>query len=349
MKYRLLIGVLTAAVCVGCGNPAEQMLQVDANQGKMALAMKGSGKDLQDRYIISEHRTPKLSDGTVLDVWILIASAKATDLTEGQPRGTVLLIHDIGKSKASMLGLGQELSRVGYDVVLPDLRAHGRTGGKYFTYGAKEKTDLAALMDQLLRERTVDSNVYVFGRGIGGSIAIGYASIHPKCLGVIAQHPYAGPRPVLKKRPQFVLMSDNKLSEVMEDGAKLGGFKLEETSAIQAARRLKCPLLILSQSNVFTSDVDSQAILDAANSPKLKQNIASMEYALKPSVYLADKIDAFITERIEIPGRTEVGAERDAPKPHSGSTGSSDDPPPPHAVRPSPADSAEKMTPPVYD
>ncbi|HDZ21705.1 hypothetical protein LCGC14_0284660 [marine sediment metagenome] len=347
MKYCLLIGVLTAAMCVGCGDPAEQMLQVDANQGKMALAMKGSGKDLQDRYIISEHRTPKLSDGTVLDVWILIASAKATDLTEGQPRGTVLLIHDIGKSKASMLGLGQELSRVGYDVVLPDLRAHGRTSGKYFTYGAKEKTDLAALMDQLLRERTVDSNVYAFGRGMGGSIAIGYASIHPKCKGVIAQHPYAGPRPVLKKRPQFVLMSNDELSEVMEDGAKLGGFKLEETSTIQAARRLKCPLLILSQSNVFSSDVDSQAILDATNSPKLKENIASMEYALKPSVYLADKIDAFITGRIEIPGRTVIGVERDAPEP--GSTGASDEPPPPHTVRPAPADSADKMTPPVYD
>ena len=300
--------VLALLVCVGCGQDyrAKKMVQVDTTEGKMDLMWSGSPDHLVDRGVINLHRPYEISgEGVTIDVWVILASPDVTSLAGGKSRGTVLLIHGFRQSKSSMMTLASQLSDTGYDVVLPDLRRHGRSTGDYFTYGAKEKTDLAAILDKLIEDGTVDERLYVYGRRLGGSVAIQFAAIHPKCLGVVALLPHAGPASVLADDPDFWTLSSTQMQATLAAGAKLADFELTEADTILAARRLKCPLMILYRSNPMKpqAENDSKAIFEAAGSAKVLEPIDTADYMFQPDTYVAERIDAFISQRI--PGMTD--------------------------------------------
>ncbi|MHC4563854.1 MAG: alpha/beta hydrolase [Planctomycetota bacterium] len=310
MRPYLLIGLLAAVALTGCTQEhyVSSMLKVNANPGKTAMMMTGSDQTLLDRGTITTNPQFTLADGADIHVWVILAAPEYTSSTGGQPKGTVLMIHDIGDSRASLMKTAKELVKVGYDLVLPDLRTHGRSTGEYFTYGAKEKQDMKVIMDQLLRERTVNSNVFAFGEGLGGSIAIGYAAIDPNCQGVIALRPHASPRSTLKKSLTFKFMKDEQLTDVMQDAARRGRFDLAETSAIQSARRLACPLLVMAKADTLLSkDTDSKDIYEAAGGPKHTVTIGGTTYLFSRSIYVAEQIDQFITGGMNVPGRESVG------------------------------------------
>ena len=253
------------------------------------------------RGVINLHRPYEISgEGVTIDVWVMLASPDVTSLAGGKSRGTILLIHGFRQSKSSMMTLASQLSDTGYDVVLPDLRRHGRSTGQYFTYGAREKTDLAAVMGRLIDDGTVNENLYVYGRRMGGSVAIQFAAIHPKCLGVIALLPHAGPASVLADDPDFWTLSNSQMQSTMEAGARLADFELAEADTIAAARRLNCPLMILYRSNPMKpqAENDSKAIFEAAGSAKLLEEIDTADYMFQPDTYVAERIDAFISRRI---------------------------------------------------
>jgi len=42
-----------------------------------------------------------------------------------------VLLHGEEQCKANYLGMGKNLAKMGYDVVLIDLRSHGKSTGKY--------------------------------------------------------------------------------------------------------------------------------------------------------------------------------------------------------------------------
>jgi pimeloyl-ACP methyl ester carboxylesterase len=284
------------------------MLNVNANPGKTAMMMTGSDQRLLDKGTITTNPQFTLADGTDIHVWVMLAAADYTVSTGGQPKGSVLMVHDIGDSRASLLKIAKELATVGYDVVLTDLRTHGRSTGEYFTYGAKEKQDLKVIMDQLLRDNTVNPNVFAFGEGLGGSIAIGYAAIDPNCQGVIALQPHASPRSTLKKSMTYKFVKDEQLSNVMHDAARKGRFDLAETSAVQSARRLTCPLLVMAKADSWLSkDTDSKDIYEAASGPKHMVTIGGMTYMFSRTIYVAEQIDQFITGGMNVPGRDSVG------------------------------------------
>src|SRR5262249_52997339 len=53
----------------------------------------------------------------------------------------VLLVHGIGFNRGSMKGFVPLFANHGYQVLLPDDRAHGNSGGAVITYGLLEKYD----------------------------------------------------------------------------------------------------------------------------------------------------------------------------------------------------------------
>lgn len=69
--------------------------------------------------------------------------------------------------------LANDLIGLGYDVLVPDQRAHGRSGGKYCTYGIKESEDLLAWI-ALTREEGY-KKVIIYGVSMGGA-SVAYAS-----------------------------------------------------------------------------------------------------------------------------------------------------------------------------
>lgn len=84
---------------------------------------------------------------------------------------SILFLHGISGCKAFYLPTARTYSKLGYDCILMDGRAHGESGGEFCTFGEKEKFDISAILDTVL---AIDSTqkVGIWGNSLGGAIAL---------------------------------------------------------------------------------------------------------------------------------------------------------------------------------
>ncbi|MFP4052450.1 MAG: alpha/beta hydrolase [Phycisphaerae bacterium] len=293
MTLRGMLGILAllAVALTGCGQQhyVNEIIRPDTGFGQPLLLLTGSGEHLVKSGHISAHRQMNMPDGTMIDVWVLKAQ------TEGQPKGTYLLLHGLRMSKAYHLGAAKMLSTRGYDVVLPDLRAHGRSGGKYTTYGYHEKLDVKTVMDRLLEEGMVHTPFYAFGETLGATTAIQWAAIDDRVKAVAADAPYRDFSTQAIRTLVFTApaMSQEDIRDVIERAEKAGDFQAEQTSSVKSVRELDIPLLLMNgflNTSVPTNHVE--AIRDAAGGPvKMKVKIID-----RTPGWLVEQLDKLATE-----------------------------------------------------
>ena len=269
-RYLSLFLFLLAFAAGGCQDDryARQLVQFDTCYGKVSQTLTGTPEQLIAQKRIDLHRRLTMSDKTIIDAWVIKAVPQAKSAT---PLGTVVVLHGLLDSKASYLSLGQRLSKIGYDVILIDLRAHGASTGQYVTYGATEKNDVKAVVYAMLKEGAVHPPVYAFGVSLGGATAIQYAAIDPQCKAVFAIAPYKDARSVTKCMMALSnpLMSNAEFESALAQAGKLAHFDPLQASSVEAAKRLNCPLLLVHGALDGIVPVDhSQAIYDAAKAPK---------------------------------------------------------------------------------
>jgi len=263
-----IVAIAAAAGACGCGTggtfAAMQLIEPPTEAGKGLLRLTGSPEWLIKQGRIDAHRRIKAGDGADMDVWII----KARPAKEAAKIGaTALVIHSMTTNKAWFLSLGEDLARAGWDVVLPDLRAHGASGGTYVTWGALEKYDMKEIVGALIDEGLISPRIYALGGSLGGCVAVQYAAIDPRCEGVMALAPPTGRRGAAK------LMWPVSTTEAIESAVSRAGaiarFDPENASAVNAAARLKCPLILVHGRWDFVVPYDhSRKIYDAAREPK---------------------------------------------------------------------------------
>ncbi|MCD4824370.1 MAG: lysophospholipase [Phycisphaerae bacterium] len=255
------ISVLAAIAAVsGCGNTriieAQTLLR-----NKIEMGLYPTDKLLQSKAI-DLHRTFTMPDKVEIDAWAI--NAKKSPVA-----GTVILLHGTGQCKWNYLGIGKNLAKRGYDVVLIDLRCHGKSTGKYITCGAKEKQDVKTVVDTLIREKKIAAKpLYVFGVTFGAATALQYAAIEPNVAGVVAMAPWKDT--VTKARRDVgMLMEEKEFSAVLDDVGKIADFDPRATSAAKAAAKLKCPVyLIHGKADLVVPVSDSEAIFAVLTGPK---------------------------------------------------------------------------------
>ena len=260
----LLLGMTLLAGCT-TDQYARMLIQQDTGYGKINEQMVGSSDQLVKTGAITAARRVEMPDKTVIDVWVRKAAAGT------EARGTVLALHGLCDSKVTYLSLARKLNEKGFDVVLPDLRAHGRISGEYVTFGALEKLDQQRVMDELLKEKLIAEPFYVFGASMGAAVAIDYAAIDPRVQGVLAVAPYRDMYSFCRTLAnRFApLMSEADFRKVVDRAGQIGGFKPDEASTVQSAAKARCPLLLMhGRLDTVVPFADSEVILAAAKGPK---------------------------------------------------------------------------------
>jgi len=222
---------------------------------------------LIERGRIDAHRVVAAGDAVQIDVWIIKRRPAGGD---GNPRGTLVLIHPLLCSKSWFLVLGGKLADMGWDIVLPDLRAHGRSTGEFTTWGAKEKHDVKTVMDGLVGEGPVSDRLFAVGASMGGAVAILYAAMEPRCRGVMALAPPKSCREICRRMMLMAFPSTYRAA--MARAAELADFDPDEADCVAAAVKLRCPLLLIHGWWDFVVPYQhSRAILKAAREPKKLQ------------------------------------------------------------------------------
>lgn len=138
--------------------------------------------------------------------------------------------------------------KLGFNVLLVDQRAHGKSEGKTITFGIKERYDCAAWIDYMIERFGESQKIYLCGLSMGGATVLMAANIGlPKnVVGIMADCPYSSPKAILCsviKQMGFPAKATYWFARL--SARLIGGFDTEETSAIEAVKESEIPILIL--------------------------------------------------------------------------------------------------------
>src|SRR5699024_3175106 len=82
---------------------------------------------------------------------------------------TVVLLHGFTNNKDTMGPYAAMFHQMGYNVLMPDARAHGQSQGKYIGYGWPEKYDVRKWVRKLIAEEGKKQKIVIFGVSMGGA------------------------------------------------------------------------------------------------------------------------------------------------------------------------------------
>lgn len=257
-------------------SPGRTLENIDAVMGASDQAMVAQGRINVDRQIA-------VADKVTIDVWVIKARNAANQPVTA--KGTMLILHNLCNSRAAFpyRGVGERLAKMGYDVVLPDLRKHGKSTGDFITYGAKESPDLKTVMDVLIAENGLSPKVYAFGADVGGDVAIQYAAIDSRCKGVMAADSYQDMRGFVKHWYGRLLTPEN-FESVIAAAGRIADFDPNAASAVEAVKKVHCPLVLLHGVVDMSAPLDQiKAIYDAAGDPKYLWSLNVTEQLMLPT------------------------------------------------------------------
>ena len=81
----------------------------------------------------------------------------------------VVILHGFMGKKERMGEYAALFHQLGYNVLLPDARAHGQSQGKYIGYGWPERYDVRKWTNKLIAKNGADSQVVIYGTSMGGA------------------------------------------------------------------------------------------------------------------------------------------------------------------------------------
>lgn len=138
--------------------------------------------------------------------------------------------------------------KLGFNVLLADQRAHGKSAGKTITFGVKERYDCASWVNYATERFGKTQKIYLSGLSMGGATVLMASDIGlPKnVIGIMADCPYSSPKAILCSVMKQMGFPSKITYWFARLSAKLiGGFDTEETSAIEAVKKSGVPILIL--------------------------------------------------------------------------------------------------------
>jgi uncharacterized protein len=222
---------------------------------------------LQRTKAIPEEFVVKTRDNIELRGWKIRAANPTGDW--------VILFHGVADNRTGVLGPAELLLHHGFNVVMMDSRAHGKSGGDIATYGWQERYDTVAIVDALYATENV-RHLFALGVSMGAAIALQSAAVEPRIDGVVAEDPFADLREVsydyaglrswlwLGKtlfRPAAIL--------AMHSMSRAGRFNPDAVSPVKAVAERPFPVLLICGTRDATIPCrHAERIYKAATGPK---------------------------------------------------------------------------------
>jgi uncharacterized protein len=145
----------------------------------------------------------ELNDSDLAEVSISAADGAALQAWNLHPRknavNAVILFHGLSDNRLGMLAYTQIFLKHGYDVLMPDARAHGTSGGDLATYGLLEATDSRLWIDWL-NSHVHPACIYGFAESMGAAGLLQSLRSESRFCAVAAESPFSSFREVAYDR-----------------------------------------------------------------------------------------------------------------------------------------------------
>lgn len=242
----------------------------------------------KDVYIISH-------DGLQLHgLWVPASNAKGTVILAHGYRSTYLL--DFSAALPYFFDLGMNL-------LIPDQRAHGKSQGKYITFGVKESTDMTGWI-QWHNKNVGNHPILLFGISMGASTMLYMADndLPANVCGIIADCGFTSPKEIVAEVfHKVVHLPAVPALWVADFLARIfAGFSLYQKDTRTILKNSKLPVLLIhGTGDDFVPSSMSQAGFDACVEPKKLLLVDGAKHGvsfLKDPERYSNAVKQFITE-----------------------------------------------------
>ncbi len=200
---------------------------------------------------------------------------------------------------------GNKLAReMGMNTLVPDQRAHGRSGGRTITFGLRERYDCLAWC-RYAAERFPGAPIVLAGVSMGASTVLMAAGLDlpTPVKGIIADSPYSSPVDIIKSVCRSVHLPAGLMFPLIALAGRLfGRFDIGETTAAQEVKKSKIPILIIhGEDDRFVPCDMSREIADSCPAPKMRVTFPGAGHGLSfiadPDGY-ARAVRRFLSEKV---------------------------------------------------
>jgi len=160
---------------------------------------------------------------------------------------TVMIVHGFSYGLYGSVKYMPMFRKRNFNILLVDLRHHGRSGGSNITWGNKEKHDLSAWTSWVLAQHGKEGTLGTLGESLGGATVLQHAAIDPRVAFTIADCPFSNLRGLLT----HILRTDYRLppSPLLELGEfwcrVLAGFSFTQASPLNVIGKIQTPVLLM--------------------------------------------------------------------------------------------------------
>jgi len=204
-------------------------------------------------------------------------------------RQTIVLVHGYSDAKVGAIAWAPLLRELGFNLLVPDLRAHGESEGTYCTAGYWERHDLMQMIDQLRANHPEQTtSVVLFGISLGAAVVAATAAMRSDLAAVVLECPFTDYRKAVCYQADRLAMPGPVFQQLMFMFCRwFARADFAEVAPLQTVAKITCPLLVIQTGNdPFLLPADFAAMQAAVESsaspgvPRVCWTVANVHHVL---------------------------------------------------------------------
>ena len=218
-----------------------------------------------------------------------------------------IVVHGYGGSGKLMSDKSKYFYDMGYNVLIPDLRGHGKSEGDYIGMGWKDRLDIISWINFIIKENP-NAEIVLHGTSMGAATVLmtsgenlpsNVKAIVADCAYTSAWDEFSYQLETYLKVPSYYILNVTNMVTKLK-----AGYSLKEASALECVKKATVPILYIhGDKDKFVPYSMMDKLYDATSSPKEKLTIEGGEHAnsdlVSPFLYwltLEDFLNQYVTQ-----------------------------------------------------
>ena len=218
-----------------------------------------------------------------------------------------IVVHGYGGSGKLMSDKSKYFYDMGYNVLIPDLRGHGKSEGDYIGMGWKDRLDIISWINFIIKENP-NAEIVLHGTSMGAATVLmtsgenlpsNVKAIVADCAYTSAWDEFSYQLETYLKVPSYYILNVTNMVTKLK-----AGYSLKEASALECVKKATVPILYIhGDKDKFVPYSMMDKLYDATNSPKEKLTIDGGEHAnsdlVSPFLYwltLEDFLNQYVAQ-----------------------------------------------------
>ena len=218
-----------------------------------------------------------------------------------------IVVHGYGGSGKLMSDKSKYFYDMGYNVLIPDLRGHGKSEGDYIGMGWKDRLDIISWINFIIKENP-NAEIVLHGTSMGAATVLmtsgenlpsNVKAIVADCAYTSAWDEFSYQLETYLKVPSYYILNVTNMVTKLK-----AGYSLKEASALESVKKATVPILFIhGDKDKFVPYSMMDKLYDATISPKETLTIEGGEHAnsdlVSPFLYwltVEDFLNQYVTQ-----------------------------------------------------